>query len=303
MGLFNAVMALSGMVDTDVAESEKLARHTTYRIGGRADLFVTCHSYHALKRAIDVLTREEIPWVVLGKGSNLLVADEGYRGAVITLGREFQRTVVSDDGCTLTVGAGAMLARVVNEALSKSLSGLEFAVGIPGTVGGAISMNAGTRDEWIGSRVRDVLTFCPGEGLKHYGHEDVFWGYRESGIPKNEIVLEAVLELAPADKIDVRNKMERLLTARKRAQPLGVASCGSVFRNPPDASVGKLIDDCGLKGFCIGGAEVSPVHANFIVNKGTASARDVVRVIQHVRSKVKEAYGVELQPEVKFLGF
>lgn len=166
MGLFNAVMALSGMIDTDVIEDERLARHTSYRIGGKADLFVTCHSYHALRRAVAVLDREQVPWVIIGKGSNLLVADGGYRGAVISLGREFQRTVVADDGCTLTVGAGVMFARLVNDALSRSLSGLEFAVGIPGSVGGAISMNAGTRTEWIGSLVEDVVTFDPASGIK-----------------------------------------------------------------------------------------------------------------------------------------
>lgn len=303
MGLFNAVMALSGMIDTDVVESERLARHTTYRIGGKADLFVTCHSYHALRRAVAVLDREQVPWVILGKGSNLLVSDDGYRGAVITLGREFQRSVLFDDGCTLTVGAGIITARLVNDALSRGLSGLEFAVGIPGTLGGAVSMNAGTRDEWIGSLVEDVVTYCPGEGIKHYSHDDVFWGYRTCTLPRNEIILEVVLRLKPADKADIRAKMERYLTRRKHSQPIGTASCGSVFRNPPDQSVGKLIDDCGLKGFSVGGAEVSSVHANFIVNKGTATAADVAAVISHVREKVKEKYGVELQPEVKFLGF
>ena len=303
MGVFNAFMALSGAVDTDVTEHEKLARHTSYRIGGPADLFVTCHSYHALRRTIDVLTREQVPWVILGKGSNLLVADAGYRGAVVSLGREFGRFVVAEDGCSITVGAGAMLARLVNEALSRGLSGLEFAVGIPGTVGGALSMNAGTRTEWIGGLVESVVTYRPGEGLKHYAHDDVFWAYRESGLPRGEIVLEATLRCAPAPKDDIRAKMERSLARRRRTQPVGVPSCGSVFRNPPDRSVGAMIEECGLKGFSVGGAEVSPVHANFIVNKGTASAADVAAVIRHVHGKVKEAYGVELQPEVKFLGF
>ena len=183
MGLFNAVMALSGMIDTDVIEDERLARHTSYRIGGKADLFVTCHSYHALRRAVAVLDREQVPWVIIGKGSNLLVADGGYRGAVISLGREFQRTVVADDGCTLTVGAGVMFARLVNDALSRSLSGLEFAVGIPGSVGGAISMNAGTRTEWIGSLVEDVVTFDPASGIKHYAGSEITWGYRECSFP------------------------------------------------------------------------------------------------------------------------
>ena len=124
MGLFNAVMSLSGAIDTDAIENERLARHTSYRIGGKAALFLTCHSYHALRRAVEVLTRERVPWVILGKGSNLLVSDSGYDGAVITLGREFTRTLLAEDGCTLTVGAGVMLARLVNSAFTRGLSGL-----------------------------------------------------------------------------------------------------------------------------------------------------------------------------------
>ena len=303
MGLFNAVMSLSGAIDTELIEDERLARHTSYRIGGRASLFLICHSYHALRRAIDVLTREQVPWVIIGKGSNLLVADEGYRGAVITLGREFQRSVLAEDGVTMTVGAGVILARLVNDALSRGLSGLEFAVGIPGTVGGAVSMNAGTRTEWIGELIEDVVTLKPGEGMRHYRHDELLWAYRESGIPKDEIILEATLRLRPAEKTDIRAKMERYLVRRRRTQPVGSACCGSVFRNPAGRSVGAMVEECGLKGFSVGGAEVSPIHANFIVNNGTASAQDVVSVIQHVYEQVKETYGVELQPEVKFLGF
>lgn len=303
MGAFNAFMALSGMIDTDVIEQEKLARHTSYRIGGKAELFVTCHSYHSLRRTIEVLAREQVPWVIIGKGSNLLVADEGYRGAVITLGAEFSRFVVAEDGHTITVGAGAILARVVNEALSKELAGLEFAVGIPGTLGGAISMNAGSRTDWIGALVEDVVTYKPGVGIRHYAHDDVFWGYRECGLPRDEIVLEATLSLTPGTKDEIRAKMERALTRRRRTQPLGIPSCGSVFRNPPNRAVGAMIEECGLKGFSCGGAQVSDVHANFIVNTGTATAADVAAVIRQVHGKIKETYGVELQPEVKFLGF
>ena len=164
-------------------------------------------------------------------------------------------------------------------------------------------MNAGTRNEWIGPLIEDVVTFDPASGIKHYAGSEIAWGYRECSLPRNEIILECVLKLKAAPKADIRERMERYLTRRKRTQPMGRASCGSVFRNPPDASVGKLIEDCGLKGFSVGGAEVSPVHANFIVNNGTASADDVAAVIRHVRGKVREAYGIELRPEVKFLGF
>lgn len=303
MGLFNAVMSLSGTADTDVIENERLARHTSYRIGGKAALFVVCHSYHALRRAVDVLQKEQVPWVIVGKGSNLLVADEGYDGAVISLGREFSRTVVAEDGCTITAGAGVILARLVNETFTRSLTGLEFAVGIPGTVGGAVSMNAGTRDAWIGSLVSDVVTFKEGQGIKHYAHGDIDWGYRHCSLPRDEIVLEATLKLEPGNKAEIRAKMEQLLSRRRRTQPIGCATCGSVFKNPPGNSVGKMIEDCGLKGFSVGGAEVSQVHGNFIVNTGTATAADVVAVIKHVHEKIREVYGVELQPEVKFLGF
>ena len=303
MGLFNAVMALSGAADTDLIEQESLARHTSYRIGGKADLFLVCHSYHALRRALDVLTEEDVPWVIIGKGSNLLVADEGYRGTVVTLGREFSRMICADDGVTLTVGAGVILARLVNEALSRGLTGLEFAVGIPGTVGGAVSMNAGTRTEWMGSVIEDVLTLKPGVGLRHYSHDDVLWGYRSCTLPRDEIVLEATVKLAPGDKAQIRSRMERSLDRRRKSQPLGSACCGSVFKNPPDMSVGKMIEDCGLKGFSVGGAEVSPIHGNLIVNTGSARAEDVAAVIKKVHEEVRKAYGVELQPEVKFLGF
>lgn len=303
MGLFNATYRLSEQIDTDVVEGERLARHTSYRIGGPAALYITCHSYHALRRTMEVLLREEVPWVVLGKGSNVLVSDDGYDGAVVTLGREFSRFAFAEDGLTVTAGAGAMLPRLVNEVYTRSLSGLEFAVGIPGTVGGAVSMNAGSATEWIGALVRDVVTYKPGEGIRHYAHDDIAWGYRTTSLPHDEVVLEATIELASAPKADIRERMERLLTRRRRTQPIGSATCGSIFKNPPDARAGALIEGCGLKGFSVGGAEVSSVHANFIVNKGTARARDVLEVIRRVHGKVKEAHGIELQTEVKFLGF
>lgn len=245
MGLFNAVMALSGMIDTDVIEDERLARHTSYRIGGKADLFVTCHSYHALRRAVAVLDREQVPWVIIGKGSNLLVADGGYRGAVISLGREFQRTVVADDGCTLTVGAGVMFARLVNDALSRSLSGLEFAVGIPGSVGGAISMNAGTRTEWIGSLVEDVVTFDPASGIKHYAGSEITWGYRECSLPRNEIILECVFKLKPAPRPTFASAWSGTLQGASVRSPWVAHPAGLSFATRPMrvwASLSRIVD-------------------------------------------------------------
>ena len=177
MSLFNAYMSLSGAIDADVRRDERLAHHTTYRIGGPAGLFVTVHSYAALLKVVSVLAEERVEWVILGKGSNVLAADAGYDGCVIVLDDEFSRIQVGEGGL-LTAGAGALLSRAVNEALKAELSGLESCVGIPGTVGGAVSMDAGTRREWIGQRVRDVVTLRPGEGLHRYEASGWGVGYR-----------------------------------------------------------------------------------------------------------------------------
>ena len=162
MGLFNAIMSLSGAIDTDVIEDERMARHTSYRIGGRAALFITCHSYHALRRCVDVLTRERVPWVIVGKGSNLLVSDSGYSGAVIALGREFSRTVLAEDGVTLTVGAGVILARLVNEALDEGALGPGVCRGHPRYRGRRDIHERGLRDAWVGTLIEDMVTYKPG---------------------------------------------------------------------------------------------------------------------------------------------
>lgn len=301
MSIFNAYMALSGAYDADVTRDERLSHHTTYRIGGPAALFVKVNSYPALLKTIEILGREGVDWVVLGKGSNILAADRGYDGCVIVLGREFSR--ISFDGSEVTAGAGATIARLVSETLSHSLSGLECLVGIPGTVGGAVSMDAGTRHEWIGARVKDVVALRPGEGLHRYAGSDIEWGYRYTNIPTSEIILEATFSLVPDEKASIAERMESLVARRRLRQPLGKPSCGSVFRNPGLRSVGQLIDSCGLKGYSVGGACVSDMHANFIVNDGGARAADVIAVMSRVHDTVLDKYGIDLVPEVKCLGF
>jgi len=301
VSIFNAYMALSGAYDADVTRDERLSHHTTYRIGGPAALFVKVNSYPALLKTIEILGREGVDWVVLGKGSNILAADRGYDGCVIVLGREFSR--ISFDGSEVTAGAGATIARLVSETLSHSLSGLECLVGIPGTVGGAVSMDAGTRHEWVGARVKDVVTLRPGEGLHRYAGSDIEWGYRYTNIPTSEIILEATFALVPEEKAAIAERMEALVARRRLRQPLGKPSCGSVFRNPGSRSVGQLIDSCGLKGYSVGGACVSDMHANFIVNNGGARAADVIAVMSRVHDTVLDKYGIDLVPEVKCLGF
>jgi UDP-N-acetylmuramate dehydrogenase len=242
-----------------------------------------------------------MPWVVLGKGSNILAADDGYRGCVIKLGREFSHMQV--DGCLITAGAAVMLPKLVNESLTQRLSGLESCAGIPGTVGGAVSMDAGSRHEWIGRCVHDVVTYRPGEGMRRYEGHEVEWGYRRCSIPGNEIILEATFELRPSTREAIANEMNRRMARRRATQPIGKPCCGSVFRNPADRAVGALLEDCGLKGYTVGGACVSDVHANFVINRGNATAIDVVRVMNHMHDEVKAKFGIDLTPEVKFLGF
>ena len=178
-----------------------------------------------------VLKAEHVDWVIIGKGSNLLVADRGYDGCVITLDDEFARVSIAEDGA-VTAGAGAALSKVVNEALKAGLSGLEFCVGIPGTVGGAVSMDAGTRHEWIGRRVRDLVVLRPGEGLHRYEGSDIEWGYRSTSIPTSEIILEATLALEPGSRAEITADTEARLRRRREAQPLGAPSCGVGLPQP-----------------------------------------------------------------------
>jgi len=283
-----------------VVVGELLKRHTSLRIGGPAALFVECATISDLAFATEVLADEEVEWTVLGKGSNVLASDTGYSGAVLILGRDFKRHSLAGDH--LKSGAGVLLAALVQDAFKAGLSGLEFAVGIPGTVGGALAMNAGTRDEGIGSKVESVTVFVPGRGLVGIRGPEVAWGYRYSDLPRRGIIVETVLRVTGSDEVGIRRSMEASLRRRKRTQPLGVPSAGSTFVNPEGDSAGRLIEAAGLKGFKIGGAAVSDVHANFIVNTGDATAEDIVALIFVIKETVRELNGIELKPEVRFLG-
>ncbi len=304
MSLANAYLSLSGAVDADIICEERLSHRTSYRIGGPAAMLAVCNTPSALSRVVDVLGAQGVEWVVMGKGSNLLVSDEGFDGCVITLGREFSKLEVHPEEMKIVAGAAVPLSRVVTAACKASLSGLEFACGIPGTLGGAVSMNAGTRRDWIGPRVESLVVYRPGQGLCRVHGSDIEWGYRYNSLGGADIVLEATLMVEPGEKGAIAAEMEHRLALRRATQPMGKPSCGSVFRNPAgDRGAAKLVEDCGLKGFAIGGAQVSEVHANFVVNNGTATAADVLAVMRTMHDRVKEAYGVDLQPEVKFLGF
>jgi UDP-N-acetylmuramate dehydrogenase len=300
MSTDDARRRLADALTGEVRANEPMAKHTTYRIGGPAAMFCVLETLHDLMTAMPILAEEEVPWTVVGKGSDFLVADSGYDGAVLVLGREFKRHTVEDG--LLRAGAASVLAHLVQDAFSGGLAGLEWAVGIPGTLGGALAMNAGTRDGWIGQVVDTVTLFVPGEGMTLVHGRDVVWDYRRSGLAGKGIILEASLKVVQGEPIRIRAQMERSLKDRKTTQPMGQPSAGSVFVNPPGDSAGRLIEAAGLKGLRHGGARISPVHANFIVNEGGATARDVIALVSTVKDAVKAKYGVELHPEIRFLG-
>lgn len=289
--------------DGEIRLDEPLSKHTSYRIGGPARAYILVNSPAALSAALAACKADECPWVVVGKGSNLLVSDAGFKGAVIVLAGELRNWKFDEENARVVVGAGTTLSRLVQEVFHRGYSGMEFAVGTPGSVGGAVRMNAGTKDDWIGSRVVSVTTFAPDQGLKRYAPSDIEWAYRSTSFAPDEIIVEVELQLTPALSGNIHDKMRTLLERRKASQPLEYPSCGSVFKNPEGVSAGALIDEVGLKGSMCGGAQISEKHANFIVNKNKACASDVLALIKRAQEKVKEHYGIELQPEVKFLGF
>jgi UDP-N-acetylmuramate dehydrogenase len=300
MSIEDAGVRLREELVGEVRRDEPMTRHTTFRIGGPAALFCVLETIHDVRVAMSILEEEEVPWTVAGKGSDLLVSDAGYEGAVLLLGKEFKKHAIEGD--TLRAGAASVLAHLVQDAFNRGLSGLEWAVGIPGTLGGALVMNAGTRDGAIGSVVDTVTMYVPGQGLVLVHGRDVVWDYRRSGLGGRGIILEAALTVTEGEPVRIRAQMERNLRDRKATQPLGFPSAGSVFVNPPGDSAGRLIESVGLKGLRLGGARISPVHANFIVNEGGATAADVVGLVSKIRMTVKDVCGVDLRPEIRFLG-
>ncbi len=286
-----------------VLRNEPLSRHTSFRIGGPADYFTEPHSAAGIKAIIGLCKREDVPFAIIGNGSNLLVSDEGYRGVVICIARGMRTVKV--EGERIYAEAGALLSGIAREALNNSLTGFEFAGGIPGTLGGAVVMNAGAYGGEMVQVIKSADVLDMEGNLLTLRNEELKLGYRTSVIPKkNYIVVSAVIKLKKADDAEnIRNTMQELLAKRKEKQPLEYPSAGSTFKRPEGYFAGKLIEDAGLKGFSIGGACVSEKHSGFVVNKGKATAKDVLLLIEYVKKIVFEKFGVELEPEVKMLGF
>jgi UDP-N-acetylmuramate dehydrogenase len=278
-----------------------MSRHTSFRIGGPADALVLPTSTEDLRRVIVLARREGVPLTITGNGSNLLVRDGGIRGIVVKLGDCFTRVTVEE--CRITAQAGALLGSVSRLAADHSLAGLEFAIGIPGTIGGAILMNAGA----YGGEMKDVVTRCTvleetGE-LRVLLPEDLQFGYRRSALQGTRtLVVEVEMELTLGEADEIRARMADFTEQRESKQPLALPSAGSVFKRPTGHYVGPMVEGLGLKGYRIGDAQVSEKHAGFIVNRGSATASDVLALIQHIQRSVHEKYGVSLEPEVRVIG-
>ena len=285
----------------NVKQQEPMSRHTTFRIGGPADFYLCPHSTNEVQEIVEICKEEKLPYFVLGNGSNLLVSDKGYRGVVIQLWKNFSDITVKD--CCIQAKAGALLSKVAAEALEAGLTGMEFASGIPGTIGGAAFMNAGA----YGGEMKDIIKSVKvldtqGEG-RVLPKEELKMGYRTSIVKeKGYTVLSVELELTRGNQEEIRNTMEDLKERRTSKQPLEMPSAGSTFKRPEGYFAGKLIMDSGLRGFSVGGAQVSEKHCGFVVNKGGATAMDVLNLIREVQRRVKEQFGVDLETEVRFLG-
>ncbi len=297
--MINRLISILG--ENNVKAQEMMKNHTTFKIGGAADFAVFPESSEQILSVLSLSESENIPVTVLGNGSNVLIGDGGIRGIVIILGKNMSRCTVS--GETVTAQSGILLSRLANIIYEHSLSGFEFASGIPGSLGGAVYMNAGAYGEEIAPLVESVTYIDPNEGIKTISGKDCAFGYRRTFFTnKNFIITECTLKLSRGEKSAIKEKTEDLRKRRTEKQPLNLPSAGSTFKRPKGHFAGGLIEQAGLKGFKIGGAEISEKHAGFLVNSGGASASDVLRLIEHTQKTVKEKFGVMLEPEVKIIG-
>jgi UDP-N-acetylmuramate dehydrogenase len=279
-----------------------MARHTSLGVGGPADALATPADRDELATLLALLSDEDVPHLFLGKGFNTLVRDAGVEGVVIQLGR--LRRIEERPGGRLRVEVGVSHAQLTRFCVERGLAGLEFGAGIPGTVGGWLAMNAGIGTREMVDVVREVEVMSPsGRHRRHLVQDTLRFGYRAlRGLAPGSALISTLLEVTPSEPERVRAEVERLLARRAATQPLDAPSCGSVFKNPPGDFAGRLIEAAGLKGERAGGAEISSVHANFIANRGDATANDVLELIERVRRHISEASGIELETEVQIVG-
>lgn len=284
-------------LNIEYTRNASMKNHTSFKIGGSADFFITANTVEELKAVISLCREQDVPYMIIGNGSNLLVSDDGIRGAVIRLEGDFKAITV--DGDTITAGAGASLTKLCIDALRASLSGIEFGYGIPGSVGGAAFMNAGA----YGGEMKDIVVSCThldsDLNVGSFDNTQLDFGYRHSAYTgKGCIILSVTVKLTPGDPDTIKAKMDLLMQKRCDKQPLDLPSAGSVFKRPEGAFAAALIDSCGLKGRSVGGAEVSEKHAGFIVNTGDATCQDVLDLVKIIQEEVKAKTGFDLHREI-----
>ena len=292
---------LSDVTQGSLLKNEAMAKHTSYGIGGPAKAYVKPKDEVDLANILKFASKHKISTFFIGSGSNILVSDDGIDGIVITLGKSLKKLIIK--GPSVYCQSGVMLGKFVKECISRSLSGVESLIGVPGTVGGAIIMNAGAFGSEISNYLKKVTVMTMSGQLKSYKVDDIHFSYRNSSFPNNEILISAEFELIQSDKKSVVEKKSIASGGRKKSQPLKYRSAGSIFKNPDEGAAGFYIDKAGLKGSKSGDAEISPIHANFFVNHGSAKASDIVELIRLARKTVKEKFGIMLELEIKTLGF
>jgi UDP-N-acetylmuramate dehydrogenase len=295
-------------VKGEIRRNEPLSKHTSYAIGGPADLFVYPADQEDLRTLLKTIKDQNQKYFILGSGTNLLVRDGGFRGVVISLRRmntvSIEREYRSIGGAfaVLYAEAGAPLTKLLSVAVKEGFTGLEFAAGIPGTIGGAVRMNAGTALGEIGDIIDSVTLLTPEGELVTRSREEMGFGYRTSAVPEGHLVLNIRVVLRRDTQPKVEARVAELITTRMARQPQGVPNAGSIFKNPVEKSAGALIESAGLKGRKVGGAQVSDKHANFIVTTGAARAADVLALMEVVKQTVLDVHGVRLEPEIKIIG-
>ncbi len=289
-------------INCDALVDSPLSKHTSFKTGGNADIVISPTDIHSLCKAIEFLKKNNMEWLIIGNGSNIIFRDSGINGAVIKT--TSMEPCISVSGNVISCSAGTSLAKLCTTALDNSLTGLEFAYGIPGTVGGAVYMNAGAYGGEMNDVLKSVTVINTVNGvISEYPASNLNLSYRHSIFSENAdlIILSAVFELQCSDATQIKAKMNELMSKRKEKQPLEYPSAGSTFKRPEGHFAGALIEQCGLKGYSIGGAEVSEKHAGFIVNKNSATSTDIINLIEYVTNTVKEKTGITLEPEVKII--
>ena len=286
----------------NIKQNEPMSKHTTFRIGGEADYFVIPETKEQIQSVLLFCKENKMPYYIIGNGSNLLVGDKGFRGVIVQIDKTFDEIIFVDE-TTVKAQAGVMLSKLASKIAEKSLTGFEFASGIPGTLGGAVYMNAGAYGGEIKDCIVSALVLDENNEIKTLTKDELELSYRSSIIQKKDyVVLEAVFRFEKGDKDTILEKMAQLNEQRREKQPLNYPSAGSTFKRPEGYFAGKLIMDAGLSGYQIGGAAVSKKHCGFVVNVGDATANDVQTLMQNVDQIVYEKFGVHLEPEVRFLG-